>query len=69
MKSLFFVEFRSQDEISVCVTNEYLLSELLSRTARHTHLNRNDTIDREKEAQMHTNKFRGREIMLRDLHC
>ena len=32
-------EFRSQDETSACVVNEYLLSGLLSHTARHTHLN------------------------------
>ena len=39
VKSLFFVEFESQDEVSICVVNEYLLSGLLSHTARHTHLN------------------------------
>ena len=39
VKILFFVEFENQDEISICVVNEYLLSELLSHTARHTHLN------------------------------
>ena len=37
--SLFFVEFGSQDEVPICVVNEYLLSGLLSHTARHTHLN------------------------------
>ena len=39
VKSLFFVEFGSQDEVSICVVNEYLLSGLLSHTARHTQLN------------------------------
>ena len=39
VKNLFFVEFENQNEISICVVNEYLLSGLLNHTARHTHLN------------------------------
>ena len=34
--SEILVESRHQDEVSTCVINGYLLSELLSHTARHT---------------------------------